>query len=402
MRFNVKKSVKWIAFSGMAITLTTELVSPSWAAAEQNVTDAGASVTQAVYNDANVYKNTVVPLASVNVSSLLDKYRDFSKFSTGNTSKDTTLALNIVSWQLPHGGFFKAMEKNYKSKWDGKAARSTWKSKDGVELGTFDNEATTTEIRFLADVYKKTKNKDIKNSVQKAIDFVLTSQYSSGAWPQVYPKRGNYSDAATYNDDAMVRVMVLADDIVNKRQPFDSDILDNTYRSRLQQALNKGVQYTIKAQIVNNGTPTIWGAQHDPVTYESVPARAFELASKTTTESVGITAFLMSQPQTAEVKKAAQSALKWFDTNRIDGMKYNRQGPEFFQKDASSVMWYRFYNVEDNKYFFSDRDGKKYTDIMKISEERRLGYAWAGSQAKSLLKLASESGYYKLSKPLPQ
>lgn len=200
----------------------------------------------------------------------------------------------------------------------------------------------------------------------------------------------------------MVRVMVLADDIVNKRQPFDSDILDNTYRSRLQQALNKGVQYTLKAQIVNNGTPTIWGAQHDPVTYESVPARAFELASKTTTESVGITAFLMSQPQTAEVKKAAQSALKWFDTNRIDGMKYNRQGPEFFQKDASSVMWYRFYNVEDNKYFFSDRDGKKYTDIMKISEERRLGYAWAGSQAKSLLKLASESGYYKLSKPLPQ
>ncbi|TQR98593.1 pectate lyase [Paenibacillus ottowii] len=402
MRFNVKKTVKWIAFSGMAITLTSGLINPSWAAAEQDMTDAGTSVTQAVYNDANVYKNAIVPMATVNVSSLLDKYRDFSKFSTGNTSKDTTLALNIVSWQLPHGGFFKAMEKNYKSKWVGKAARSTWKSKDGVELGTFDNEATTTEIRFLADVYKKTKNKDIKNSVQKAIDFVLTSQYSSGAWPQVYPKRGNYSDAATYNDDAMVRVMVLADDIVNKRQPFDSDILDNTYRSRLQQALNKGVQYTLKAQIVNNGTPTIWGAQHDPFTYESVPARAFELASKTTTESVGITAFLMSQPQTAEVKKAAQSALKWFDTNRIDGMKYNRQGPEFFQKDASSVMWYRFYNVEDNKYFFSDRDGKKYTDIMKISEERRLGYAWAGSQAKSLLKLASESGYYKLSKPLPQ
>ncbi|WP_049825258.1 pectate lyase [Paenibacillus sp. 1-18] len=386
----------------MAITVTTGLINPSWAAAEQEAADTGASVTQAVYSDAAINKNAIVPFASVSASSLLDNYRDFSKFSTGDVSKDTKLALNIVSWQLPHGGFFKAMEKNYKSKWDGKAARSTWVNKDGVELGTFDNEATTTEIRFLADVYKKTKNKDIQNSVQKAVDFVLTSQYSSGGWPQVYPKRGNYSDAATYNDDAMVRIMVLADDIVNKRQPFDSDILDNTYRSRLQQALNKGVQYTVKAQIVNNGTPTIWGAQHDPVTYASVPARAFELASKTTTESVGITAFLMSQPQTAEVKKAALSALKWFDTNRIDGIKYNRQGPEFFQKDASSVMWYRFYNVEDNKYFFSDRDGKKYTDIMKISEERRLGYAWAGSQAKSLLIAASESGYYKLSKPLPK
>ncbi|WP_342417292.1 pectate lyase [Paenibacillus sp. FSL R10-2782] len=402
MRFNVKESVKWIALSGMAITVTTGLINPSWVAAEQDAADAGVNVIQAVYGDTAIYKNSVVPMASVSASSLLDKYRDFSKFSTGDVSKDTKLALNIVSWQLPHGGFFKAMENNYKSKWDGKTARSTWKSKDGVELGTFDNEATTTEIRFLADVYKKTKNKDIKNSVQKAVDFVLTSQYSSGGWPQVYPKRGNYSDAVTYNDDAMVRVMVLADDIVNKKQPFDSDILDDSYRSKLQQALNKGIQYTIKSQIVNNGTPTIWGAQHDPSTYASVAARAFELPSKTTTESVGITAFLMSQPQTAEVKKAAQSALKWFDSNRIDGIKYNRQGPEFFQKDASSVMWYRFYNVEDNKYFFSDRDGKKYTDIMKISEERRLGYAWAGSQAKSLLNAASESGYYKLSKPLPK
>ncbi|QNR68967.1 pectate lyase [Paenibacillus peoriae] len=429
MKKKMCPTVNMIALSTLAITVTSGLLSPSWAAAQEMVpatydsglesatasyeltTDSavgrdvyGGDVNSSVLDREQLFGLSAVakPTAVVNTDSLLNKMRDFSKFSTGNISKDTTLALNIVSWQLPHGGFFKAMEKNYKSKWDGKTARSTWKSKDGVELGTFDNEATTTEIRFLADVYKKTKNKDIKNSVQKAVDFVLTSQYSSGGWPQVYPKRGNYSDAVTYNDDAMVRVMVLADDIVNKKQPFDSDILDDSYRSRLQQALNKGIQYTIKSQIVNNGTPTIWGAQHDPATYASVEARAFELPSKTTTESVGITAFLMSQPQTAEVKKAAQSALKWFDANRIDGIKYNRQGPEFFQKDASSVMWYRFYNVEDNKYFFSDRDGKKYTDIMKISEERRLGYAWAGSQAKSLLKLASDSGYYKLSKPLPQ
>ncbi len=157
MRFNVKDSVKWIALSGMAITVTTGLINPSWAAAEQDSADAEVNVTQAVYGDTAIYKNAVVPLASVSADSLLDKYRDFSKFSTGDVSKDTKLALNIVSWQLPHGGFFKAMEKNYKSKWDGKAARSTWKSKDGVELGTFDNEATTTEIRFLADVYKKNK-----------------------------------------------------------------------------------------------------------------------------------------------------------------------------------------------------------------------------------------------------
>lgn len=61
------------------------------------------------------------------------------------------------------------MEKNYKSKWDGKTARSTWKSKDGVELGTFDNEATTTEIRFLADVYKKQKIKTLRTVYKKQL-----------------------------------------------------------------------------------------------------------------------------------------------------------------------------------------------------------------------------------------
>ncbi|MBE0341755.1 pectate lyase, partial [Paenibacillus sp. 28ISP30-2] len=111
MRFNVKESVKWIALSGMAITVTTGLINPSWAAAEQDAADAGLNVTQAVYGDTAIYKNSIVPFASASTDSLLDKYRDFSKFSTGDVSKDTKLALNIVSWQLPHGGFFKAMEK---------------------------------------------------------------------------------------------------------------------------------------------------------------------------------------------------------------------------------------------------------------------------------------------------
>jgi hypothetical protein len=40
-------------------------------------------------------------------------------------------------------------------------------------------------------------------------------------------------------------------------------------------------------------------------------------------------------------------------------------------------------------------------DIMEISEERRHGYSWAGNYARNLLQLASDQGYYNLSKPLP-
>lgn len=338
----------------------------------------------------------------VDVSSLLQKFRDISNFSTGDLAKDTTYALNIVSWQMPHGGFYKDMEKQYATPWDGVTERSGWKDPNGVELGTFDNDATTSEIRFLTEMYAKTGNPVFKESVRKAVDFILVSQYPSGGWPQVYPKRSNYSDAVTYNDNAMVQTMILLDDITQRKHGFDNDILTSQERSKLKAALDKGITYTLKAQIMNNGVATVWGAQHDPVTYEPLPGRAYELASKSGSESVAVTAFLMSIPQTPEIEHAAKSALQWFDTVREDGTKYNRQGPVYFEPDAGSVIWYRFYNVEEDVPFYADRDGKKYMNILEISEERRHGYSWAGSYARNLLKLASEQGYYKLNKPLPK
>ncbi|NUU77050.1 pectate lyase [Paenibacillus xylanilyticus] len=339
--------------------------------------------------------------AGVDVSSLLNKLRDYSMFSTGDMAKDTAYALNMVSWQLPHGGFFKAMEEKYKSSWDGITPRSDWKDSKGVELGTFDNDATTTEIRFLADMYEKTGNPLFRDSVRKAVDFILVSQYPSGGWPQVYPQRGNYSDSVTYNDNAMVRTMVLIDDIIEKRKGFNNDILSEDTRGKLEKALDNGIAYTLKAQIINDGVPTVWGAQHDPSTYAPVSGRAYELASKSGSESVAITAFLMSRPQTPEIERAAKGALRWFDQVREDGTKYNRQGPVYFEPDPTSVIWYRFYNVEEDAPFYADRDGKKYMDIMDISEERRNGYSWAGNYARNLLQLASDQGYYTLKKPLP-
>lgn len=344
---------------------------------------------------------TDLSLAAVNTDSLLNKHRDISNFISGNLSTDTTLANNILTWQMPHGGFYKDMLEQYKKPWNGSEAKSGWVA-SGVELGTIDNKATVAEIRFLAYMYNQTGNEAYRTSMRKAVDFIIGMQYSSGGFPQVFPKRGNYSDAVTFNDDAMVRVMVLIDDIVNRRGDFsNNNLLTSTQRNNLNTALNKGVDYILKSQIVNNGVRTVWCAQHDPVTFAPVAGRAYELPSKSGGESVGIVAFLMSRPQTPEIRQAAQAALKWYDSVRVDGTQYVRRGPDYFVNDPSSVIWYRFYNVDDNKHFFADRDGQKYYDILQISEERRHGYAWAGAYARNLLQLASDSGYYTLSKPLP-
>jgi len=306
-----------------------------------------------------------------------------------------TYVSNLVTWQMPHGGFSKAHADLYKTVWDGKAELSSWSS-DGVALGMFDNNATVQEMRLLATQYKATKDATkkalFKSSFTKAVGFVLTSALPNGGWPQVYPLRTGttYSNMATYNDNAMVRVMVMVKDMVDKKAPFDSDLLSSGDLTNLSTALDKSVTFALKAQIVNGGKPTVWCAQHDPSTYAPAGARAYELPSKSGSESIGVTYFLMNWPnQTVEVQKAVKGSIAWYKKNRVADLKFSSGD---FLASAGASMWYRFYEIATDDYFFCDRDGEpsKTQDITKLSTDRRTGYQWAGDYGSALLKLEAD------------
>lgn len=323
----------------------------------------------------------------------------------GDLQEAIEKAGNIVSWQMDHGGWDKGMEESYARKWDGASKRSKWLGPDNeTELGTIDNDATTNEIRFIAQVYRESGREQFKQSVEKGLDFLLTMQYPSGGWPQVYPERGKegelirYSNYVTFNDGAMIKVMTLFDDILNKKYPFDKAWLDPKYEALLQKALDKGIDYILKAQIRQNGKLTAWCAQHDPVTYEPQHARSYEHPSISGFESVGIVKFLMSRPnQTPEIKQAIRGALEWFDAVKLEGTRYvsaDKNG-EYFVKDANSTAWYRFYDLQTNEPIFSGRDGVIKRNIMEIEEERRNNYSWGGSYASQLLDTAKSVGFYE-------
>ncbi len=262
------------------------------------------------------------------VLSALDKLRGYSELTSAAGSMNIdTYTSNLATWQMSHGGFCKAYASYYVNPHNGSTAPSSLTGPSGV-LGTFDNNATIQEMRLLAVRYKATTNSTYKNqfksSFNKALGFVLTSQLPNGGWPQVYPKRNNYSDLATYNDNAMVRVMVLVKDIIDKKSPFDSDIASSADLSKLQTALDKTVDFALKAQIINNGKLTVWCAQHDPLTYVPKAARAYELASKSGSESVSIVYFLMAWPnQTTAVQNAAKGAIAWFKKTRTSDLKFS-------------------------------------------------------------------------------
>lgn len=323
--------------------------------------------------------------------SKINSYRSFSELTSAANGMDIDqYTSNMTTWQIANGGFYKAMASKYKSAYSG-GQKSEWRAKDGGDLGTIDNDATIQEMRLLATRYKETTNSNykstFKNSFNKALNFILTMQRASGGIPQVWPKRGNYSDQITLNDNAMVRVMVLMMDIANSASPFDTDIIDDATRGKMKAALDKAVNFLLKAQIVNNGNLTVWCAQHDTSSLAPVGARAYELASKSGSESAGAVWFLMNWPdQTEAIQNAIKGAITWYKKTRVTGLYFNKKAGTFEKRDGN-VLWYRFYEVNSDDYFFCDRDGasSKTQDFTKISEERRTGYQWAGDYGTALI-----------------
>ncbi|MDC0055705.1 pectate lyase [Deltaproteobacteria bacterium] len=327
------------------------------------------------------------------LNSLLDSVRYNKKFENYANEDWESYGINITTWQLEHGGWEKWSHDEYQHPWDGKQQRTFYTAKNGTDLGSLADLATTAEIRLLSWLYINSTddyNRSIfKDSVRRGVDFVLNAQHSSGGWPQVYPDRDcngcNYTALMTYNDYVIASSFLLLWEIRDNKAPFNSDILMDLDNQRLQNAVENGLEFILKSQIIVNGTRTIWGQQHDPFTYESLPARAFELACKTSAESVPITAILLNwEERTEEVKNASWSAVIWFQEQMILNQYFSTNDGNFIFMEGK-MMWYRYYNVSDDQFFMAGRDGVKVYQIEDLTMERRTGYSWGGDWASLMM-----------------
>lgn len=251
---------------------------------------------------------------------------------------------------------------------------------------TIDNGATYTEIRKLATEYTKTKDIKYSNAVIKGINFLLNMQYANGRWPQVYHSSG-YHTHITYNDDAMINVMKLLDEVSNKKGDFS--FVDNTLASKCKTAVDKGVNCILNTQINVNGTLTVWGQQHDENTLKPAGARAYEVPSLCSKESVNIVNFLKTRPSTPKIAASIKAAQTWFKATGIIGIKVTNTGTKLDVKQDSSVktpIWARFYEIGTNKPIFVNRSSEVFYDVSNIEPERQIGYSWYGTWASALLK----------------
>ncbi|WP_211243797.1 pectate lyase [Runella limosa] len=256
---------------------------------------------------------------------------------------------------------------------------------------TIDDKATTREINALVSAFKKTQNTAYLKAAENGIKYLLTAQNSAGGWGQFFPDTSGYHKHITYNDQAMMDVMWIFKNIIDGKKDFDAV---KTLIPQAKAAMAKGIDCILKTQYVQQGKLTAWCAQHDRKTLLPAKARAFELASLSGNESVGIVQFLMAiDNPSPEIKRAIQAAVAWLDSVKIVGIRVDNvvdasqpKGKDrIVVADPTSTLWARFYELDTNKPFFTGRNSVPKATLAEIENERRVGYAYYGNWPVKLL-----------------
>src|SRR6476646_157404 len=99
-------------------------------------------------------------------------------------------------------------------KWYATIGKNGWRLEEFQHYygnSTYDDDVSSDAARFLLRLYLEKLDPKYKPALDKAINFILTSQYPNGGWPQRYPlmydfkKEGHpdYTSFYTFNDDVI-------------------------------------------------------------------------------------------------------------------------------------------------------------------------------------------------------
>ncbi len=299
----------------------------------------------------------------------------------------------ILLFQRNTGGWPK--NQNMTRHMSDKELEMVLKDKARRDDSTIDNDATTMQMVYLARLYQQTNDNRYRDAFQKAVEFLLSGQYENGGWPQFWPEMHGYQPHITFNDDAIVNTLELFHEIIMQEAPYNGNLTDDSLRQRLSTAFDKGIDCILKTQIVVKGKPTVWCQQHDEKSLAPTSARDYELPSYCSQESASIVRLLMSLPNPSkEVKKAIHGAMKWFDTYKLTGLRYERgvivngvRTTRLVEDSLGAPLWARFYDLDRCEPYVSDRDGIPRRRLEQIGMERRNGYSWYNERPAELYSL---------------
>jgi len=308
----------------------------------------------------------------------------------------------IVSFQTPAGGWSKNLDMsgavrargqsyttNNLSRYPGTDDFDAPKDPHWNYVGTLDNDATNTELHFLALVSGATPGaagEAYRASFLRGIRYLLAAQFPNGGWPQVWPLEGGYHDAITYNDNAVTESAETLTAVA--AGTGDYAFVPAKLRRQAAASADHALQCILATQVMVKGKRTVWAQQHDALTFAPVAGRNYEPAALSSGESADVLLYLMQLPHPSPAVIAAVDAgVTWLKGAAINGQEWvggrgTPGGRHLEAKAGAGPIWARYYSITTGLPVFGDRDKTIHDDVSELSLERRNGYAWysAGPQ----------------------
>jgi hypothetical protein len=259
--------------------------------------------------------------------------------------------------------------------WYDTVGRNAWRLEEFQHYygnATFDDQVSTDAATFLLRLYTEKLDPRYQAAVDRAIQFVLDSQYPIGAWPQRYPlshefsKHGlaDYSSYYTFNDDVAwenVSFLVQCYQVLGDK--------------RLLDPIMRGMNFFLLAQ---QGAPSPgWALQYTP-DLKPAAARTYEplaLATHTTAANTSHLITFYELTGDARVLARVPEAIDRLERVKLPRPDANgRTHPTFIEPGTNRPLYVhrRGSNVVNGEYYV-DYDARR--TIGHYSSTRRIDTA---------------------------
>ncbi|MGK2286451.1 pectate lyase [Pedomonas sp. V897] len=254
---------------------------------------------------------------------------------------------------------------------------------------TFDDSVTSEAAQFLLRLYLEKLDPKYRPALDKAINFVLESQYPNGGWPQRYPLRhefvhhgqADYTSYITFNDDVAaenIRFLLMCYQTLG-----DTRVLD---------AIRRAMNMVLATQ---QAAPQAgWGLQYTPDDLKPAAARTYEPASLSPEVTAANVRNLMTFYRlTGDRRFLARipEALDWIESTRLKGAlgRSDRPYPTFVEIGTNRPLFVHRHgsNVVNGRYYVDYNSEKT---IGHYSSTRAIDVAAIRREYEALIKLPVE------------
>ncbi|MBC7767743.1 MAG: pectate lyase [Phycisphaerales bacterium] len=275
------------------------------------------------------------------------------------------VAEGLIAAQHPAGGW------NYLHDFAGEESARRWYDtigKNGWRLeefhhyygnATFDDAGTSEASQFLLRLYLERRARKLRQPLERAILFVLDSQYENGGWPQRYPRHSE--------EEGYVREITFNDDVAGENIKFLLMAHQTLADDRALPAIRRAMEIFLATQQL--APQAGWGLQHDVETLAPLAARTYEpeaLATHTTATNIGQLLNFYEWTRDGRFIARVPEALAWLDSVRLPDAQVRVAGrhyPTFIElrTNRARINHRRGSNAGSGEYYWDHDPAKPIT-----------------------------------------